>query len=204
MPRPPRHRLRRAALVLGGAAAATALAAWAAPRLAGGPLGPLPGGRLAGPEAACPAPAEGGFAAARGVRQVQLEVRPARPRSVTTWALVQGGALYVPADWLTPWKTWPQLALEDPRVRVRVAGRVHRCCASRVEDPARIRALRRATAAKYDVDPEGRAARVEVWWFRIAPCAAGERAPTPAGAVPEEAATAPPRDRTGAEAAGRP
>jgi hypothetical protein len=154
------------------------------------------------------------------VREVAVEVRPGRPRSVTTWALVRGGALYVPADWLTPWKTWPQMALEDPRVRVRVGGRVHPCCATRVEDPARIRALRDATAVKYDVDPEGRAARVQVWWFRIAPCGEGDPAPGPAAAPREDAAgphsgaprgeargaraPTPPRDPTGAEAAGRP
>jgi len=174
-PRRPRPRLRRAArgLALGLAALACLglLAAWLAPRLAGGPLGPLPGGRLAGPEAACPAPAEGGFGFARGVRQVAVEVDPEDPRSVTTWALVQeDGALVVPADWLTPWKTWPHRALEDPRVRVRVEGTVHPCCATRVEAPQAVARLRRETAAKYDVDPEGRAAQVQVWWFRLAPC----------------------------------
>lgn len=173
-PRPSRSRLRRlvrgAVLVLAGLLGLGALAFRLAPRFAGGPLGPIPGGRLAGPEAACPDPRAGGFDFARGVREVQVEVRPEAPRSVTTWALVEDGVLHVPADWLTPWKTWPHLVVEDPRVRVRVRGTVYDCCATRVEDPAAIERLRRATSAKYDVDPESRAAQVQVWWFRIAPC----------------------------------
>lgn len=166
--------LRRVGPGLAAAAALVGLALFALPRLAGGPLGPLPGGRLAGPEAPCPDPARGGFDFARGVRQVQVEVRPGRPRSVTTWALVREGALYVPADWLTPWKTWPHLALEDPRVRVRIDGRVYACRATRVRDAEAIARLRRQAAAKYDVDPRGRAAQVQVWWFRLGPRAAAE------------------------------
>ena len=35
--------------------------------------------------------------------------------------------------------------------------------------PERIRALREATARKYGVEEDSRAARVEVWWFRLEP-----------------------------------
>jgi hypothetical protein len=164
---------RRTLRLLGLAAVGTlALAVGGAaflPRLLGGPLGPLPGGRLRGPEAPCPHPARGGFDFARGVEEVQVEVKPGRPRSVTTWALVRDGSLYVPADWLTPWKTWPHLAADDPRVRVRIQGRVYACHATRVRDADAIQALRQAAAAKYGVDPESRAAQVRVWWFRLAP-----------------------------------
>lgn len=170
----PRSRLRRllraAALALAAVVGLGVLAAWLGPRLAGGPLGPLPGGRLAGPEEACPGPEAGGFGFARGVREVEVEVRPDAPRSVTTWALVEDGTLFVPADWLTPWKTWPHLALEEPRVRVRIRGTVHACCAARVKDPGAIERLRQGAGAKYGLDPAGRAAQVQVWWFRIAPC----------------------------------
>ncbi len=140
-----------------------------------GPLGPLPGGRLAGPEARCP----DDFGFARDVRQVALEVDPEAPRSVTTWAVVHGGALIVPADFLTPWKRWPQRVEADPRVRVRVEGRVFRCRAERVRDAATIEALRRATARKYDVAPDGWAAGSEIWWYRLVPraeAATGARA----------------------------
>ncbi|MDX1648683.1 MAG: hypothetical protein R3263_02405, partial [Myxococcota bacterium] len=88
--------LRRVGLAAAGVAALGALAAGLAPRVAGGPLGPLPGARLAGPERPCPDPAAGGFDFARGAQTVAVEVRPDRPRSVTTWALVREGALYVP------------------------------------------------------------------------------------------------------------
>jgi hypothetical protein len=175
-----------AALVLVAAVGLAGLAAFVAPRLAGGPLGPLPGGRLAGPEARCPTPETGGFGFAHDVEEIEVEVRPERPRSVTTWALVREDTLYVPADWLTPWKTWPHRAVADPRVRVRVDGRVYACCATRVEDAPTIARLRDAIGTKYDVDPEGAAARVQVWWFRVAPCPGAEarRRPGEIGAGP--------------------
>jgi len=131
-----------------------------------GPVGPIPGGALSGAESPCPSQ---GFAAARDAREIQLEVRPDDPYSVTTWAVVLDGVLHVPADFFNPGKRWPHMADADPRVRVRIAGRLHGCDAHRVHDEAAIARLRAAAAAKYDVDPEGWAARQEVWWYRIQP-----------------------------------
>ncbi len=152
-----------------GAGLAAALAA-AAGLLAGrldGPWGMLPGGRFRAADQPCPAASA--WAPWAGVPELQLEVRPTRPRSLTTWGLVHEGGLYVPADFLTPWKRWPHQVLADDRVRVRVEGDVFACRARQVADAARIEALRRGTAEKYGLAPDGRAARTEVWWFRILP-----------------------------------
>ncbi len=127
----------------------------------GGPLGPIPGGALAGPEVACPSsfPSD--------LRETEIEVRPEDPYSVTTWNVVLDGALHIPADFLNPVKRWPHFLEADDRVRLRVGSLVYACLAVRVEDPVRIDALRTAAARKYGLDPDGAAASTEVWWYRI-------------------------------------
>jgi hypothetical protein len=88
---------------------------------------------------------------------------------VTTWSVVWNGELFLPADFLTPWKRWPHQVLEDDRIRLRVGAEIFTCRAERVDDEALIERLRRAAAAKYDLESDGRAARAEVWWFRARP-----------------------------------
>ncbi len=127
----------------------------------GGPLGPIPGGVLSGPEVACP------DAFPADVRELQIEVRPEDPYSVTTWNVVLDGVLHVPADFLNPVKRWPYYVEADDRVRIRMGALVYACRAVRLEDATRIQALREAAAAKYDLDPDGTAASAEVWWYRI-------------------------------------
>lgn len=149
------------ALALAGVALAALL--FAAPFF-DGPFGPLPGGAFrAGPEADLPARWPEGSVGAT----VEIETHPARPWSVTTWAVVLDDALYVPADFLNPLKRWPFFVLEDPRVRVRVAGVRYAGRATLVRDDATVARLREAIGRKYRVAPDGLAARTEVWFFRI-------------------------------------
>ena len=130
-----------------------------------GPVGPLPGGRLAGPDAACPSD----WRAHAGEGEVELELRPEAPRSVRIWNVVVAGRLFVPGDFLTPIKRWPHQVLADPRVRIRIDGRIFRCEARRVEDPTLIETLRAEAAGKYALEPDGWAARSQVWWFELVP-----------------------------------
>jgi hypothetical protein len=102
-------------------------------------------------------------------RTIELEVRPASPWSVTTWAVVHQGDLYVAADFLNPLKRWPYLVLADSAVLVRAAGRRYRCVAVRIQDPERVAALRQAFARKYALTPDGLAAHTTVWFFRLDP-----------------------------------
>jgi len=136
-------------------------------RLHDGPLGPLPGGALVrGVLSEEPKPnwEEAGIG-----ETIELEVRPEAPWSVTTWAVVLGGSLYVAADFLNPLKRWPYFVLGDPAVVVRAGGRRYRCTAVRVEDPALVADLRRAFARKYVLTPDGLAAHTTAWFFRLEP-----------------------------------
>ncbi|HVP28128.1 MAG TPA: hypothetical protein VMW35_03085 [Myxococcota bacterium] len=158
--------------VLRGLAAVTALCLvalaflLAASPFLDGPVGPMPGGALrAGALVALPShwPED-----AVGPT-VELETNVERPWSVTTWAVALDGALYVPADFLNPVKRWPSLVAADPRVVVRVRGNRYAGHATWIRDPETIARLRAAFARKYDLAPDGRAARAEVWFLRIDP-----------------------------------
>ncbi len=130
-----------------------------------GPVGPLPGGALRGEAKPCPS----SFHAFANEPEVELEVAPDRPRSVRIWNVVQGERLFVPGDFLTPAKRWPHQVVADPRVRLRIAGQLFRCQATRVVDATAVATLRREAARKYRLEPDGWAARSEVWWFAIEP-----------------------------------
>lgn len=158
----------RALLAGAGALAAIAAVVAASARLADGPLGPLPGGRLRGPEA--PFPDDWRFAAAASEIEVELATGgPLGPRSVTTWLVVHDGALFVTADFLTPWKRWPRQALARPRARVRVAGRIVPVRLVRVVERERVLALRRALGRKYGLADDSWLANVRVWFFELRP-----------------------------------
>lgn len=131
-----------------------------------GPWGMLPGGPFRGADEPCAAADWQEFAA---VEELELEVVPKRPRSITTWSVVHKGELFVPADFLTPFKRWPQQVMKNDRIRVRVGARIFRCRAERLLDANTVGALRKTAAAKYDLDPDGFAAQSEVWWFWVAP-----------------------------------
>jgi hypothetical protein len=141
-----------------------------------GPLGPLPGGALVrGTLSEDPKPR---WEAAAIGQTIELEVRPGAPWSVTTWAVVHEGDLYIAADFLNPIKRWPYFVLEDPSVEVRAAGQRYHCSAVRVEDPGLVAALRLAFAQKYALPADGFAAHTAVWFFRLEPRPAAR---TPAG-----------------------
>jgi len=132
-----------------------------------GPLGPLPGGAFrSGQRVSDPAP---DWSFVRDLREIEIETDPARPRSVRTWFVVEDGALVVSADFLNPGKRWPFDVLNDPRVRVRLAGRIFERRAVRVDDPGAIARLRLAFARKYALAEDGLAARTRAWFFRMDP-----------------------------------
>ena len=134
-----------------------------------GPIGMFPGGRLRGDASACPTPESGGWDQFADEIESELELRPSSPRSIRTWNLVHQGTLIIPADFLTPIKRWPHQVLEEPEVRVRIAGEIFECRATRIVDADRIEAIRENLAAKYGIEPDSRAARIEVWWFQLDP-----------------------------------
>jgi hypothetical protein len=105
-------------LALGGAGAAC-----------GGPFLMLPGGVLRGEVVETPV-TDWSFVDAS---HIALEVRPTDPYSVNVGYVVRGGRLYVdPAEG----RRWLACIRDDPRVRVRVDGRVYAARATLVTDEA--------------------------------------------------------------------
>ncbi|MCP5055559.1 MAG: hypothetical protein GY937_02420 [bacterium] len=127
----------------------------------GGPVGPLPGDERAYPIA--------GFGFAAAEERIAVEVGGNSPHSVHTWAVVLEDTLFVPADFFNPGKRWPQLALADPRARIRITGEIFVCRLVRIDDTDLIDRLRVAAAEKYDIEADSWAASIEVWWFRVEP-----------------------------------
>ena len=78
-------------LAIGGVSGiALAVALELATALAGGPIGPIPGGVLRGTDSGEARP---DLADVEGDPEVAIEVRGARPRSVTTWMVVHSGVV---------------------------------------------------------------------------------------------------------------
>lgn len=128
----------------------------------GGPTGLLPGGRLSG--AVAPAPPSWDFAGDAGT--AQLETQPSEPYSVNIAYTVDGGRLYVNAGGTeTRWATYIAL---DPRVRLRLDGRIYDLRARRVRDPAELHAFAEAWTAQsfFRRDPRR---YDEVWLYELVP-----------------------------------
>jgi len=94
----------------------------------GGPLLFLPGGALHGEIVEAPVTdwsfVEGG--------PIVLEVRPSSPYSVHVGCVIRAGRLYIdPAEG----RRWLDFIRDDPRVRVRVDGRIYAARAVRVDAP---------------------------------------------------------------------
>lgn len=160
------RRIARWTLVLVVLAGATYGVLRVVARFSGGPLGVIPGGRLDGPLADQQRP---DWAFTRDVQTIQVEVDPQHPLSVTTWVFTLDGELYVAADFFNPFKQWPRRALADPRVRLRIDGRIYERRAVRVTDAALIERLRHAIADKYEIRDGGIASKIDVWFFRMEP-----------------------------------
>jgi hypothetical protein len=142
-------------------------------RFADGPLGPIPGGPLAAGERLDAARVDWSFA--RDARELELQlVEPARSR--TTWLVVHDGVLYVPAGYMrSGTKRWPQQALRDGRVVLRVEGRLVERQAVRVTDPEVREAVVAQLLEKYELPPGEGTGPDDLWIFRMDPRPGAER-----------------------------
>lgn len=135
----------------------------------GGPIGPIPGGALAGTFATAPLD----LGRVTEASQLALQVNPAAPRSVTTWVVVVDGRVFVPVAFAAH-KVWPHIAVSDPRVVIRVGDQLFERSARRITDPALLRRLRSAVALKYGVgddadESDEEASENSTWIFELAP-----------------------------------
>ncbi len=125
-----------------------------------GPTLLIPGGELSGPVEASPE----NWAFSDEVSTIQLETRPANPYSVNIWAVGIGARLYVHAG--ANRSRWVENILADPRVRVRVAGKLYPLTAVRVEDPAEFATFADAYKKKYGTRPRNENV-AEVYLYRL-------------------------------------
>jgi hypothetical protein len=128
-----------------------------------GPLGPIPGGAFTGPVNPEPHPDW-----SHVEKVIELEIRPAKPWSLSIWAVVVDGELYSPSAFGAH-RRWPSVALEDPRVRVRTDGQIFERTFERVTDPGLKQRVGEAVAARYGFDAEKAARDDTTWYFHYAP-----------------------------------
>lgn len=101
---------------------------------------------------------------------IAVETRPwyGIPHSVTTVCFVHDGALYVPSR--NPrGKRWVSSVLRDPRVRLRIAGRIYERRAVRITDDALAEALHEKLRMRFHRPRQEPSERPEMWFFRMDP-----------------------------------
>ena len=127
-----------------------------------GPLGPIPGGAFRGavnPESRPSWAPE---------KVIELEIRPAKPWSLSIWAVVVDGELYSPSAFGER-RRWPKVALADPRVRVRTNGQIYERTLERVTDPVLKKKVAEAVAARYGFDAAEAERDDTTWYFHYGP-----------------------------------
>ncbi len=143
---------------------ALALAALCAALLGCEPIGPIPGGELSG-ELVTSYVADWGFS--NSEENLQLETRPADPYSVNVWFVASGPRLWIACARGVE-AGWGANMIADPRVRLRIDGKLYERTAVRVTDQAEIDEAIVLYKTKYDYqrDPDEEQAAV---LFRMDP-----------------------------------
>ena len=111
-----------------------------------GPLGPIPGPQLTGPVVVEPV---ADWSSIDAVKEIQLETDTDDPYSVNIWITRVGDGIYVFGN---PESTWVRNIAADPRVRIRIEGRIRELRAASVADLETRRAFLTAMKAKYEHD----------------------------------------------------
>jgi hypothetical protein len=146
----------------------------AAARFSDGPIGLFLGGPFRSGELVTGPEPDWAFAAELATVELQL-VTP--PRSRTTHVLVHRGQLYIPSGIISVgpfvylgqvfWKQWPYQALSDPRVVLRIGGKLYERRAARVLDPDLRLELGARYEEKYGIDLPEAPDPEQVWYFRM-------------------------------------
>ncbi|MBW2242852.1 MAG: hypothetical protein JRH01_12785 [Deltaproteobacteria bacterium] len=130
------------------------------------PIGPIAGKQLSGPEVSG-WPTSWSFSDEHDL--IAIELRPDDPHSVTVICFVYNDVLYVPSQGAAE-KDWPQMALADSRVRLKIGDAIFRARATRVTDESERPAMFTAAAKKYPRLAESESELPpDLWLFRIDP-----------------------------------
>jgi hypothetical protein len=112
-----------------------------------GPLGPFPGPELSG---SVVEEAVDDWSLVDAIKVIQIETRPEDPYSVSTWLTRIDDGIYVfAANAESP---WVRNITEDPRVRIRIEGRIYERRAVGVANLETKRAFLTAMKSKYEGD----------------------------------------------------
>jgi hypothetical protein len=112
----------------------------------------------------------------REVREVEFQLLdPARSR--TTWILDHGGKAYIPCGYMTTWwgrlwKRWPHEAAADPRVLLRIDGKLYERRLVRIEDGPEVAPLLAELSRKYGGGreiPIDAVTSGDLWLYELAP-----------------------------------
>jgi hypothetical protein len=142
------HRLVKTTAISLAVGAAALLAATIGGRFSDGPLELIPGvpgGPLSGEVVRDP---DVDWSFARDVDPIEVQIGSSPPRSIFTGVVVYEGWLYLPVT-LSPLKRWPKVVSSDPRVLVRIEGRLFERKAVPVTDPDLLEELITAGRSKY-------------------------------------------------------
>ena len=126
----------------------------------GGPFVLFPGGALEGEVA--PVPSDWSFT--DEISTIQIETNPADPYSVNIWVLALDGSLYLHAG--ANRAAWVEHLEADPRLRIRVEGKLYELAASRVTDAAEFARFADKYENKYGTRPRNENV-AEVYLLRL-------------------------------------
>ena len=161
-----------------GAVLAVALLAIAglavAARLHDGPIAIFPGGPFESGELATGPEPDWSFV--RDVQEVEFQLHDP-PRSRTTWILDHEGRAYIPCGYMTTWwgrlwKQWPHEVAKDPRIVLRIGGKLYERRLVRIEEGPVVGPLLEQLGRKYlggrEV-PREAVSSGYLWLFELAP-----------------------------------
>jgi hypothetical protein len=126
-----------------------------------GPIGPIPGGAFQGSVSAELNPDWSGVE-----EVIELEIRPTKPWSLSTWAAVVDGELYVPSA-KGAQRRWPKVVLDDPRIRLRSGGKIYERRLERVTDEELMVRIRTRLGERYELDGDPTETDDGLWIFHV-------------------------------------
>ncbi len=168
----------KTALRLLGAVLATLVLALGATlvvaRFHDGPIAILAGGPFASGETVTGPEPDWSFV--RDVQEVEFQLLDP-PRSRTTWILAHEGKAYIPSGYMTTWwgrlwKQWPHEVERDPRVLLRIDGKIYERRLVRLQDGPAVEPLLAELSRKYTGGSAIPAEAVRsgyLWLFELAP-----------------------------------
>ncbi len=112
------------------------------------PMGPLPGGALAGDVNTLP----DDWAMVEEIETVQLETNPDDPYSVNLWVVSLDSGLYIAAGGGET--RWSEQISIDPEVRLRINHKIYELRASSVDNDEELEQVRRAYVDKYAMESD--------------------------------------------------